>query len=215
MLTQIHFSVQQLFLPHDIHIRMACLIAEVSSKHVPEVVGSSGISESVRNVSNLVKGQTTRQQFTTWCWNMIALLRLHCMDQSTESIIQTLHNPSDIMKHIPELQQIQAIHQGVSDSRPIALYLSLLCSVWGHSVPQICHKGFMQMQSLLSDYRHSTVIRCIQLVVPLFLECPESLSNCDKYVNFTNVITIYILMTESFADFKRFCHIYWLQIRLI
>lgn len=183
MLMQIHFSAQQLFLPHDIHIRMACLMAEVSSKHVPEVVGSSGISESVRNVSNLVKGQTTRQQFTTWCWNMIALLRLHCMDQSTESIIQTLHNPSDIMKHIPELQQIQAIHQGVSDSRPIALYLSLLCSVWGHSVPQICHKGFMQMQSLLSDYRHSTVIRCIQLVVPLFLECPESLSNCDKYVN--------------------------------
>lgn len=173
-------SAQLLFLPHEIHVRTACLMAEASSKHVPEVIGSSGISESVRNVSSLVKGQTTRQQFTTWCWNMVALLRLHCMDQSIDSIIQTLRNPSDIMKYIPELEHIETIHQGVTDSRPIAIYLSLLCSVWGHSVPQICHKGFMQMQSLLSDYRHSIVIRCIQLVVPLFLECPESLSRCDR-----------------------------------
>lgn len=169
-----------LFLPHDIHIRTACLIAQVSSKHVPETVGTSGISESVRQVSNLVKAQSAKQQFTNWCWNMISVLRLHCLDQNRETVLQTLRNPNESFKLIPELERIQPIFESVSDSRPAALYLSILCTMWGHSVPQICHKGFIQMQLLLSDYRHSIVIRCLHLIAPLFLECPESLSQCEK-----------------------------------
>lgn len=169
-----------LFLAHELHIRMACLITEVAAKHVPETVGVSGITESVRQVSNLVKGQSTKQQFTTWCWNMVTVLRLHCMDQSREFRIGIMRNPSDAFKLIHELESLQSIYQGVADARPIALYLSILCSQWGHSVPQFCHKGLDQLQLLLNDYRHSTVTRCLQLITPLFLECPESLSKCDK-----------------------------------
>lgn len=170
----------ELFLSHDLHVRMACLIAEVAAKHVPETVGLSGISESVRQVSNLVKGQSTKQQFTTWCWNMVTVLRLHCLDQTRDHRIRIMQSPADAMRSIPELERLQSVHQGVADSRPIALYLSMLCTAWGHSVPQICHKGCQQMQLLISDYRHSIVIRCLQLIAPLFLDCPESLSKCDK-----------------------------------
>lgn len=128
----------------------------------------------------LVKSQSTRQQFTTWCWSMISILRLHCLDQNRDFRIRTIQNPSQSFSLIPELERINQIFDGVSESRPLALYASILCSMWGHSVPQICHKGFQQLQLLLTDYRHAVVIRCLHLITPLFLDCAESLSKCDK-----------------------------------
>lgn len=172
-----------LFLSHDIHVRMACLIVEVSSKHVPETIGLTSITESVRQVSNLVKGQSPRQQFVAWCWNMVSVLRLHCFDQNTDFVKRTIRNPAEALRLIPEVERLQSIYQGVSENRPIALYLSMLLTLWGHSVPQICHKGFAQLQQLINDCRQSNVIRCLQLITPFFLECPESLSKCEKYVH--------------------------------
>lgn len=172
----------RLFLDHELHVRTACLIAEVLTKHVPETVGAFGITESVRQVSNLVKGQSGAEQFTWWCWNMVTVLRLHCMDQSAEYRAHILRNPSEAMRIIPELERLGTVFGGVSEARPMALFLAVMCSQWGHSVPQICHKGFQQMVLLLQDLRQSKVIRCLQVVVPMFLECPESLSKCDAYV---------------------------------
>ncbi|XP_063706197.1 ectopic P granules protein 5 homolog [Culicoides brevitarsis] len=165
-----------LFLPYDIHLRTACLICEVATKHVPETIGLSEIS-----ITNLVKNQTSRTQFANWCWNMTSRLRLHCMDQGTEVIRNFLRDPSMFLQRIPELDNTAILCQGVSESRPLAVFISLLVSLIGHSVPQICHKGLEHVKLLLNDSRHTIVIRCLELIVPLFLECPESLSSCDKF----------------------------------
>lgn len=197
-------KTNELFLPHEIHIRMACLIVEVSSKHVPETIGLSGISESVRQVSNLVKGQSPHQQFSTWCWNMVAVLRLHCFDQSNEFIRRAIRNPKDALRHVSEIERLLAIAEGVVDNRPLAVYLSILTTLWGHSVPQICHKGFDSMQNLLNDYRHSSVIRCLQLVTPFFLECPDSLSKCQAFQTILMAVLsadrTYIRMAKDFIS---------------
>lgn len=197
-------KTNELFLPHEIHIRMACLIVEVSSKHVPETIGLSGISESVRQVSNMMKGQSPQQQFSSWCWNMVAVLRLHCFDQSNEFIRRTIRNPQDALRHVSEIERLLAIAEGVVDNRPLAVYLSILTTLWGHSVPQICHKGFDQMQNLLNDYRHSSVIRCLQLVTPFFLECPDSLSKCHAFQTILVAILAadrtYIRMAKDFIS---------------
>lgn len=194
----------ELFLPHEIHIRMACLLVEVSAKHAPETIGLTGISESVRQVSNLVKGQTPQQQFVTWCWNMVAVLRLHCFDQHGNAIRHIISHPQDAIRHVTEIERLLAVCQGVVDNRPLAVYLSILMTLWGHSVPQICHKGFAQMQNLLNDYRHSSVIRCLQLVTPFFLECPESLSKCQAFQSILNALLnadrTYIRMAKDFIS---------------
>lgn len=194
----------ELFLPHEIHIRMACLLVEASSKHAPETIGLTGISESVRQVSNLVKGQTPQQQFVTWCWNMVAVLRLHCFDQNDNSVRRTVTHPQDAIRHVTEIERLLAVCQGVVDNRPLAVYLSILMTLWGHSVPQICHKGFAQMQNLLNDYRHSSVIRCLQLVTPFFLECPESLSKCQAFQSILSALLVadrtYIRMAKDFIS---------------
>lgn len=197
-------SSGELFLPYEIHVRMASLMVDVSTKHVPETVGSSGISESVRQMSNLVKGQTPHQQFIMWCWNMVSVLRLHTFDQNTDFIRRTIRNPAEVLRFVNELERLPSIAQGVSENRPIAIYISILTTQWGHSVPQICHKGFAQMQNLLNDYRYSTVIRCLQLVTPFFLDCPESLCKCNAFQTILNTILqadrTYIRMAKDFIS---------------
>lgn len=194
----------ELFLPFEIHVRMASLIVDVSTKLAPETIGSSGISESVRQMSNLVKGQTPQQQFTMWCWNMVSVLRLHSFDQNTEFVRRTIRNPADALRYVNELERLPSIAQGVTENRPIAVYISILTTMWGHSVPQICHKGFAQMQNLLNDYRYSTVIRCLQLITPFFLDCPESLCKCAAFQSILTSILqadrTYIRMAKDFIS---------------
>lgn len=195
----------ELFLPYEIHVRMASLIVDVSSNHVPETIGVAGISESVRQMSNLVKGQQTpHQQFITWCWNMVSVLRLHCFDQNVEFVRRTIRNPGDALHIVCELERLPSIAQGVNENRPIAVYLSILTTLWGHSVPQICHKGFTQIQNLLNDYRYSSVIRCLHLVTPFFIDCPESLYKNTTFQSVLSAILqadrTYIRMAKDFIS---------------
>lgn len=152
---------------------------EVYTKHVPEFLGSS--QSLTASVGSLVKSRAAQEQFLTWCWNVVGLLRLHCMDQGTETIIGLMKNPALILRHVPELERAAQIYQGVTENRPLAFYLSILIGTCGHSVPEIAHKGFKQIRSLLDDHRYMIVVRCLQLIVPLFLECPDSLSRCEAF----------------------------------
>ncbi|XP_058444577.1 ectopic P granules protein 5 homolog [Malaya genurostris] len=187
-----------LFLPHDIHVRIACLITEVYSKHVPETLnGSQGLAASV---SSLVKNKTAQEQFLAWCWNMVGMLRLHCMDQSTTAIKEMVKNPTLIHRHVLEIERAQQIYQGVTENRPLAIYLAILISQWGHSVPQICHKGLEQIRLLLNDHRYAAVVRCLQLISPLFLECPDSLSRCEA---FKSILLSLIAADRYYARFTK------------
>lgn len=166
-----------LFLPYELHLKTAYLICAVATKHVPETVGLTDIL-----VTSLVKNQTSRQQFSLWCWNMACRLRLHAMDQSRLRVQQMISRPEELLPTVPELETAeQALCQGVGESRPLAIFLALLITMSGHSVPQICEQGLDFIKLLLNDSRHSMVIRCLELVAPLFLNCPESLSSCDKF----------------------------------
>lgn len=133
---------------------------------------------------------------------MVSVLRLHCFDQNVEFVRRAIRNPADALRIVCDVERLPSIAQGVTENRPIAVYLSILTTHWGHSVPQICHKGFAQMQALLNDYRYSTVIRCLQLVIPFFLECPESLSKCSSFQAILTAILqadrTYIRMAKDF-----------------
>ncbi|XP_064550516.1 ectopic P granules protein 5 homolog [Drosophila montana] len=172
----------RLYLQHNIHVRMACLVAEAITKHAPEVLGASSISESVRQVSSLIDStQSSREQFTNWCWRMISMLRLHLMDQSVESVKRTLQHPTEPLLFVPDLERLEMIWQGVTEQRPLALYVAVLVSLHGHSIPLICQHGFELLQQLLGDHRHAAVIRSLELIVPLFLETPDTLANCESF----------------------------------
>lgn len=104
------------------------------------------------------------------------------MDQGVESVRRTLQHPTEPLLFIPELERMEMIFQGVNENRPLALYVGMLVSLHGHSIPLICQHGFILLQQLLLDHRHAATIRCLELTVPLFLETPETLANCERFV---------------------------------
>lgn len=172
-------EANKLFLTHDIHIRMAHLVCEVYLKHVGENIGS-GVNETARQLGTASSKKSTptkKEQFSMWCWSMISVLRLHYMDINKALI----ENPN-LLVSIPEIEATHVIYQGFTEQRPLPIYLSLLLSQLGHSIPQICHRGFDQLKLLLNDYRHSKVIRCLELITPLFINCQSSLYSCESFM---------------------------------
>lgn len=170
----------ELFLPHEIHIRMAFLVCEVYMKHVGESIGS-GVTETARQVGSGKKNPTKKEQFSMWCWSMVSVLRLHYMDLNKQSVMSLIENPA-IVNMVPEIETTHGIYQGFTEQKPLAIYISLLISQLGHSIPQVCHRGFDQLKLLLNDYRHSKVIRCLELITPLFVSCQSSLYTCENFM---------------------------------
>lgn len=171
----------ELFLPHEIHVRMAFLVCEVYVKHVGESIGS-GVTETARQVGSNKKNPTKKEQFSMWCWSMITVLRLHYMDLNNQTVMSLIENPA-IVNMVPEIETTHGIYQGFTEQKPLPIYIALLVSQLGHSIPQICHRGFDQLKLLLNDYRHSKVIRCLELITPLFVNCESSLYTCESFMS--------------------------------
>ncbi|CRK89101.1 CLUMA_CG002515, isoform A, partial [Clunio marinus] len=171
----------KLFLPHEIHVRMAFLVNEVYMKHIGESIGS-GVSETARQVGSGKKNPSKKEQFSMWCWSMVSVLRLHFMDLNKQTVMSLIENPA-IVNMVPEIETTHGIYQGFTEQKPLSIYISLLMSQVGHSIPQICHRGFDQLKLLLNDYRHSKVIRCLELITPLFVSCQSSLYSCESFMS--------------------------------
>lgn len=178
----------QLFLPHEIHTRMAHLVCEVYMKHVNESIGS-GVNDTARQVGNGKKSPPKKELFSMWCWSMASILRLHYMDLNEHVAVSLIDNPA-MVNVIPEIEKTYGIYQGLTEQKPLAIYLAMLTSQIGHSVPLICHKGFDLLKLLLNDYRHSKVIRCLELMTPLFIQCPNSLYSCESFLSILGAIFI-------------------------
>lgn len=172
----------ELFLPHEIHIRMAHLICEVYLKYVGENIKTE--FNETKFLGKVSKNTTKKEKLSIWCWSMISLLRLHQMDVNQMTIIK---NPN-ILNAVPEFEELNIVYQGAVDNKPLPIYISFLTSKFGHSIPQICHRGFEQLKLLLSDHRYLKVIRCLELIVPLFMDCIDSLHQCDSFLEILEVL---------------------------
>lgn len=72
---------------------------------------------------------------------------------------------------------------------------------WGHLVPMVCTKGMGLLENLQTHQKHDAILFVLHLIVPLFLNCQESLINCEKFQNILlyllNVDRTYINMAKS------------------
>lgn len=177
-----------LYLPIDLHRQVALLIVELAMKHVPDTPTQTAslLAEGVKQVSSIMRPQNSEQAFSLWTWEMINRLRLHQLDRS-ESICQnTILNPANGLSCVPNIESdsfLEVLVKGVREKQPIACYVSVLMTLWGHSVPLICVEGFSQLQTLQCYYKYEQVLVCLHHIIPLFLECPESLLKNDKFVS--------------------------------
>ncbi|GAB0092284.1 hypothetical protein DMENIID0001_072740 [Sergentomyia squamirostris] len=186
----------------------------------------AAVKNSPSNFS-LLADKSTMVNFQTWCWMMISILKLHAFDR--ENSRNVIYSPEQILPEIPELEALVEVEKGLSENRHLAIYLSILMTQRGHSIPQICTYSFRNMEILFKTNNQTTALRCLQLVFPLFLACPESLYNNpgfnsllheilavdNTYTKMTmemvfakNVSSIIVLMGKmiisQFMDYQRF-----------
>lgn len=134
----------------------------------------------------MVRLQNSEQPFSLWAWEMVNRLRLHQLDQSESVCRHTISNPAEGLSRVPDMESdplLEILMKGVRERQPIACYVSVLMTLWGHSVPLICVEGFGQLQTLQCYYKYEQVLVCLHHVIPLFLECPDSLLKNDKFVS--------------------------------
>ncbi|XP_012225114.2 ectopic P granules protein 5 homolog isoform X2 [Linepithema humile] len=177
-----------LYLPIDLHRQVALLIVELVMKYVPDtpVQTASLLAEGVKQVSSIVRPQNSEQAFNLWAWEMVNRLRLHQLDRSKPVSQYTISNPAEGLSRVPDMDSdsyLEVLVKGVREKQPIACYVSVLMTLWGHSVPLICVEGFSQLQTLQCYYKYDQVLVCLHHLMPLFLECPESLLKNDKFVS--------------------------------
>nr|XP_033322179.1 ectopic P granules protein 5 homolog isoform X1 [Megalopta genalis] len=197
----------QLHLPIDLHRRIALLIVELTMKYVrePPVESASLLAEGVKQVSSMIRAQNAEQIFSLWAWDVITRLKLHQLDQ-TEALCQhTLMDPANALAHVPDMDidtSLEVLVFGVADKQPIACYVAIVMTLWGHSLPLICLKGFSQLQILQSHCKYEQVLICLHHIVPLFLDCVDSLLKDDKFISLiVSLITAdrsYMNMAKSF-----------------
>lgn len=134
----------------------------------------------------MVRPQNSEQAFSLWAWEMMNRLRLHQLDQSDSVCQNTILNPAESLACVPDMESnsiLEILAKGVREKQPIACYTSVLMTLWGHSVPLICIEGFSQLQTLQCYYKYEQVLVCLHRMVPLFLECTDSLLKNDKFVS--------------------------------
>lgn len=193
----------------NLHRRVALLVVELTMKYVPDnpAQTASLLAEGVKQVydqpmifhrscyfptslaflfqvSSMVRPQSNEHAFSLWAWEMISRLRLHQLDRSESTSRYTISNPSVALAHIPDIDTdptLEVLVSGVREKQPIACYVAVLMTTWGHSIPLISLKGFNQLQILQCYYKYEQVLIALHHIVPFFLECPESLIKNEKF----------------------------------
>nr|XP_023017259.1 ectopic P granules protein 5 homolog [Leptinotarsa decemlineata] len=143
------------------------------------------------NVALLVVNAVLQEPgIENWGWQTILRLRLHISDKSFKEI-----------GRIQEMERYNILVKGVREQQPLALFVTVLMTSWGHLVPLICTKGFSQLLYLQTQQKHEAVLFTLYLIVPLFINCQECVINLEIFqnilMNLLNADRGYISMAKS------------------
>lgn len=129
-----------------------------------------------RQVGLLVAAAAEKEQgFYDWAWLMATRLKLHLNDLGVADF-----------NSVPEIEQFDVINRGVRERQPLACFLSVLMTTWGHMIPLICKEGLSQLLVLQNNGKHDSVLFALSNIVPLFVHSQELLINLETYQNVLN-----------------------------
>lgn len=153
----------------------------------------------------MIRPQNAQHPFSLWAWDVISRLRLHQLDQTEALCHNALLNPAEAFSNVPDMDSdsyLEILTIGIRDKQPIACYVATVMTLWGHSVPLICSKGFSQLQILQYYCKYEQILICLHHIIPLFLECVDSLLKNDKFISLIMSLIMadrtYMKMAKSF-----------------
>ncbi|CAK9832986.1 Ectopic P granules protein 5 homolog [Anthophora retusa] len=177
-----------LHLPIDLHRHIALLTVEVAMKYVPDasIQTASLLTKGVKQISSMIKPQNAEYVFSLWAWDIISKLRLHQLDQSEAHCHYAFQNPNKVLANVPDMDSdssLEILVTGICEKQPIACYVAILMTSWGHSIPLICLHGFNQLQMLQCYCKYEQVLICLHHIIPLCLSCEDALLKNDKFLS--------------------------------
>ncbi|GAB1606783.1 ectopic P granules protein 5 homolog, partial [Argonauta hians] len=169
-----------------IHQYVACVLVEayhnyITSKHLGAV-----FMEGVKQVALVVRyQQTNEQQFCSWAWEVLYRLHLHS---------DTLPRPPDSFAHIanlvdmeniPELRKdtfLAPVQQGLKVDNPIAMYVAMTMTKYGHDVAEFITHGIPVLSKLNNLGYTKAVIHIIGHCVPMFYNQSQYLIENQEFL---------------------------------
>lgn len=153
----------------------------------------------------MARPQNNQQAFAVWAWQMISRLRLHRLDELESVCREAITSPAEAFSYLPDLDsdaELDIVIRGIREKQPIACFVSVLMTLWGHSIPLICSKGFEQLHILESYYKYEHILMALHHIVPLFLDCPDSLLKNESFSSLINSLVAadrtYMKMAKNF-----------------
>ena len=137
----------------------------------------------------MVKVQSSEYVFSVWVWETISKLKLHKLEQSDTECQFSMSNQSHAFSQVPDVDSdpsLDILISGTREKQPVACYVAIRMTLYGHSVPLICSKSFDLIQILQNYYKYDQVLIILSNIVPLFIESPESLLKYEKFINIIN-----------------------------
>ncbi|ROT60953.1 hypothetical protein C7M84_021366 [Penaeus vannamei] len=101
----------QLFLPPELHRRVALTVLEAHLKVSREMRQGSLLTEGVKQVTSVMYAPSVEQVFCDWSWEILTCLRLHQLDQPEPWVHAVIASPALMLKDIPDPTN-SAITQG-------------------------------------------------------------------------------------------------------
>ncbi|XP_060530773.1 ectopic P granules protein 5 homolog [Cylas formicarius] len=128
--------------------------------------------------------------YLQWGWQTILRLKLHISDKHFKEF-----------GRVQEPERFDILTKGIKEGRPLASFVSVLMTTWGHLIPPICTHGMDQLIQIQNHHKHEAVLFALYQIVPLFMSSQECLVNLEKYqqvlVNLLNADRGYISMAKS------------------
>ncbi|KAL1505767.1 hypothetical protein ABEB36_005253 [Hypothenemus hampei] len=126
-----------------------------------------------------------------WGWQTILRLKLHISDGHFKEL-----------GRVEDLEKCETLLKGIRDGNPLASFVSILMTSWGHLVPLICSNGLNQLIFLQTHQKHEAVLFALYQIVPIFIKCQECLINSHKFqevlMGLINADRGYISYAKSF-----------------
>ncbi|RZB40249.1 ectopic P granules protein 5 -like, partial [Asbolus verrucosus] len=138
----------------------------------------------------VVKAAEQEPGYLQWAWQTVLRLKLHINDKAFHNIKQVL-----------DPENFDVIMKGVHQQQPLASFVAVLMTSWGHLIPLVCGNGLSQLLFLQTHQKHEAVLFALYLIVPLFINSQEYIINNERFQeiisNLINADRGYISMAKS------------------
>uniref|UniRef100_A0A182T9V1 Epg5-like TPR domain-containing protein n=1 Tax=Anopheles maculatus TaxID=74869 RepID=A0A182T9V1_9DIPT len=128
--------------------------------------------------------QTEQHNYQERCLFVLLQLRIHAFDQPLLNMRSLLEDPLTVEDlFLPAAAQLVEVQAGINEQCPVACLCALLSTTMGHWVPVFCQDGTKAL-SIMYELHHldTVVVRCVQLITLLFLDCPLALANNVRFI---------------------------------